>query len=615
MSSLTSDVVVLCWDAPTSADRNAHKIAEFLGADVRFVTLTPTALDEGASIQALVPRCSCLIVAAETLANVSTKIQEGLSGICALSDVAEHVLTYGFQAASAHNEVLRVLSAGALLAVHPLSDTEAKFEVSEDREWCAQFSGLSLGLVDPKREKTFLEGTGDLGQSVMIRAAKRPFFVRLGSNVSSKFFIACDELANLDEKVPQGTGLLSWFSRLIPLMMFLRGALGKRVWHNDDPRACLILDDPLLRKRYGFLDYARLFESMRRERFSICVAFIPWNYRRSSADVTKLFQANSATSSLCVHGCDHTAGEFAATDTESMRGKATLALERMRMHQRLSGVSFDEVMVFPQGLFSPEALLGLKSSGYLAAVNTAICPSTMPGSLVLRDVLQVAVTRFSDFPLFGRRYPKEPAEFAFDLFLGKPALAVEHHGYFRNGYESLERFAAQLNTIEPRMEWANLGTICARASLARVVRKNEIQVQFYTSRFCLTNRGTETMGYSLLGPRTSESSFLTVTVDGCVLDREQQGLGNFEKRLALHPGQTASIRIAPYAGLSSTPMRKPTAIHNSRVLIRRMLCEFRDNYVETNRPAGRVLSRARDFRLRRKAARAAAVYRTETDRN
>jgi len=87
------------------------------------------------------------------------------------------------------------------------------------------------------------------------------------------------------------------------------------------------------------------------------------------------------------------------------------------------------VMVFPQGKFSSVSLGILKSHNYLAAVNSTSMPYDLPDShgLTLADLLAPAVSRYGDFPLFMRRYPGNLADFAFDLFLGKPALLVEHH--------------------------------------------------------------------------------------------------------------------------------------------------------------------------------------------
>lgn len=298
--------------------------------------------------------------------------------------------------------------------------------------------------------------------------------------------------------------------------MFLRGALGNRVWHNDHPRACFVIDDPLLKNRYGFLEYRRLLELMARKNFSACIAFIPWNYRRSSKEVAALVSSTYSLPFLCVHGCDHTSAEFAATDFELLRGKSQLALERMREHQRLSGVAFDDVMVFPQCHFSAETVRALKASDYLAGVNGAVCPSTMPEALALRDCLDVAVTQFADFPLFGRRYPRDLAEFAFDLFMGKPALAVEHHGYFQNGYQALDTFVEGLNALDHRLEWTNLASICSRACLTRTVDRGDVHVRFYTHRFWLKNEGTVARRYVLFKRQTSGGPLPAATVDGNV---------------------------------------------------------------------------------------------------
>ena len=48
---------------------------------------------------------------------------------------------------------------------------------------------------------------------------------------------------------------------------------------------------------------------MQRQRFSTSIAFIPWNYRRSTRDVASLFSSTPpGLLSLCVHGCDHIDG-------------------------------------------------------------------------------------------------------------------------------------------------------------------------------------------------------------------------------------------------------------------------------------------------------------------
>lgn len=592
---LTNQVAVLCWNAPTMSDRSACKIAAFSGAETKLVSLT-AALCNGASIRKLVPPCSCLIVDAETLAKAADAMQGNATEACDSIHVASYIFIFGFQPTERHHSILRALSAGDLVRVQPLSDGDAEFRVvGGRREWCGPFSGVSFKGVDPSREQAFLQGANPREEDVIIRAGDKPFFVRAGNRSSQFFFLACGELADLDEKVRRNCRLLSWFSRLVPLMMFLRAALGNGIWHNDHPRACFIIDDPLLNRRYGFLEYGRLLEIIRRLKCSVGLAFIPCNYRKSSREVANLITSNSGRLSVCVHGCDHTWGEFASTDFESLRGKAQLALERMQAHQRLHGVPFDDVMIFPQGLFSAEAVTALKASGYLAAVNSDVFPSNTPETMALRDFLDVAVTAFDNFPLFGRRYPTDLAEFAFDLFVGKLAFATEHHGYFRDGYSALETFVEQLNCLEERLEWTSLDAACSRASLTRMAEDGDMHVQFYTNRFTLTNTQARAQSYVLLPRRTPDGKPPSVSIDGHELACECED-GQLKIRVSLDGGQTVRIRVLPKGSEVVGTAWRGTRAHNAGVRIRRFLCEFRDNNIDTNLLSGAIQRIRRTFR-------------------
>jgi hypothetical protein len=317
-----------------------------------------------------------------------------------------------------------------------------------------------------------------------------------------------------------------------------------------------------------------------------------------------MFSTATSSLSLCIHGCDHTRGEFASTSFELLRDKARLALKRMHVHSELSGLRFDDVMVFPQGLFSSEAIKALDDCGYLAAANTDPCTSNTPPDLVLRDLMDVSVTRFGGVPVFVRHYPQDVAEFAFDLFLGKPALAVEHHDYFRNGYEDLSAFVKRLNSLDRELEWNNLTAICSRACLKRVMPTGDVHVKFYTNRFRLANGGTQLETYLLSRQWPSDGPLPHVTMNG----REwmcQRLDGRLTMSVPLDPGQAADIRIFPERSADASVVSwKPTNMYSTRVLIRRVLSEFRDNYVETNKLMSALLSEVRKLRARKRRVQA-----------
>lgn len=594
----SSDVVILCWDAPSESEQNAQKIAAFVGATVSFVCVTKASMRGRAELHALVPRCACLIVSAGTLSKIAEAVDGELNRVSAAISSAQNAFIYGFQPTECHGAILRSISSGTLSGIEPVASEPAKFHITDGhRDLCGQLSGLSLEAVNTAGLSCFVTANPREPLTEILRLAGKPVFVTRADGAAKFYFLACEEFADLDEKVPRESHIRSWFPRLIPLMMFFRRSLEDRVWHNNHPSACFIIDDPTLKNRYGHLKYQQLAAIMRERRFSTSIAFIPWNFRRSERDVAELFETTHPSMSVCIHGCDHTEGEFAATDAEILNRKAQLAFVRMRTHRRLSGVPFDDVMVFPQGLFSAEAVSALSAAGYLAAVNTAVCPSTTPDALVLQDLLEVAITRFADFPVFGRRYPRDVTDVALDLFLGKPALAVEHHGYFRDDYQALKRFVSDVNALDERLEWTSLGNICSQASLTRTTETGEEHVRFYTNRFWLKNDLTESRTYLLWRKQTSDGRLPLVTVNGRPFDCVREG-DYLKLVVLLNAQQTAEIRVLPNKPdvFGAIDRRRP--LYDAGVRVRRVLSEIRDNYIDTNPVLSRIMSAVRRVRVR-----------------
>ena len=204
--------------------------------------------------------------------------------------------------------------------------------------------------------------------------------------------------------------------------------------------ACIIIDDPLLRENYGFLNYRKLLGLMDRHNFFTTIAFIPVNYGRSERKIADLFRERPDRFGLCVHGCDHTDGEFANTDPDCLERVVKLATARMIEHEKRTGVSFDRVMVFPQGRFSNAALEALKRNCYLGAVNTEALPAD--GRIE------------SDFPFFLRHKPEDVGEFP-----PEPLFVVLHHEYFKNGYDKLTGFVDMLNERLANLKWDSVGNI------------------------------------------------------------------------------------------------------------------------------------------------------------
>jgi hypothetical protein len=143
--------------------------------------------------------------------------------------------------------------------------------------------------------------------------------------------------------------------------------------------------------------------------------------------------------------------------------------------------------------------------------------------------------------------------------------------------------------MDERLEWSNLATICSRASLSRAAENGEVHVRFYTSRFSIKNDGPQTQRYVLQSRQPVTTALSSVTVNGRYWDRELEA-GQLKIRLSLDAGETAEIRVLSRPMENAPSSFRATETHNLRVGIRRLLCEIRDNHVQTNRLLNAITS-------------------------
>jgi hypothetical protein len=366
--------------------------------------------------------------------------------------------------------------------------------------------------------------------------------------------------------------------RLLPLLVFLRHAFGKKIWHVPVCFGNFIIDDPPVRDRYGFFEPKRYVASLNNVAHATTVAFIPWYWNRSTAAAAELFRNHSPELSLCVHGCDHTGGEFASFNRVTLNGKCRLALQRSRLFGERTGLSCQPVMVFPQGRFSKAAVGALRETNFLGAVNsTLFTVDTEVGDVRLCNLMEPAYSSIEDFPIFLRRYPRDPVLCAVDLFLGRPLLVVEHQDYFRHGYGECRRFFEAINGLKCRLSWVPLDQIVRRACLQREIEPERFEVRFYSTSFVLENPSAKSLSYRLVHRWNRPAFVRGVIVDGRpVAYSFEEGEVTFE--LELNPGTSATILLVEN-GFSANEVFKGSLLYRARVSARRALCELRDNHI------------------------------------
>jgi hypothetical protein len=491
------------------------------------------------------------------------------------------LFAYDFDPIDCDSQELKWLTSGALTSVSCLAEGVQKHFTVHANVTHGNFpvSGKSYKLKSGPAA-VFSTTAPDSGVETYISVNGHPHFVSVARGRSLVFLLAGPGLVDIDASVTYGNdSLRPWYAQLIALSIGLRAAAGPWCWTSPVTAATFIVDDPYLKKRYGFINYENLIGTLQKEGGAVTIAFIPYNYRRSDAETIDLLLRNSNHFSIAVHGCDHTGGEFASLIEPWLTSTIGCALDRMEDHSRQTGMPFDNIMIFPKCCFSTKALRALKSSGVAASVNSSPWPSDNAGNpLTIRDLLQVAVTHFENFPLFLRRSPENVFDFAFDALFQKPLLAAEHHGFFRNGYESLTRFIRDLSNIKTNLVWMPLGQAISSSCLMRQTGEDRFAIQHLTKVLRLPNPTSNDLHLSLEKPEPHES-VKAVVVDGAEVPFDINS-GRLEYKAALVAGAELNVRVLYEHEHRAN--RKPSWKYRLSVTARRMMSDIRDNYLSRN---------------------------------
>lgn len=407
-----------------------------------------------------------------------------------------------------------------------------------------------------------------------------PVFLRFDREGVPVYLCASSHIVDINQPLTEGHyDVKTHFCSAVPLVMFIKFMFPDVVWRSQELGACLIIDDPLLRLRYGFCDFPKLRDLMRQHGFTTNIAFIPWNWRRTSDSDAGFFREEARYFSVSVHGCDHTAREFGSTSAEVLHSAAMLAQRRMRNHETRTGIQHDRVMVFPQGVFSSSCPDILKQSGFLASVNTEIVSVDSHNARThIRDVWDVAIMTYGEFPIFTRRYPWHGLEnFAFDLLLGKPCLIVTHQDFFKDAGKQLIQLIEDLNSLKCSLNWDALRDVIRKACRKRPTGPGAEEVEMYGSELVIGNTSDLPIVAKVRKRKGKTTDIERVLCDGQPVAWEiEDDYLIFSQRIL--PNQEACCRVE-YLEQSTGRMVHRSLKFEASVAARRMLSEFRDNCI------------------------------------
>lgn len=583
-SCCTKAIVPYCGKMQDESARLVQMV-EFFGICIEPLLLDSTVTQYASYIEDILPKewgNKCLVLNARVLQEWTRgTIPEDL--IRLLVSRFRRILVHGLEVSKFSNALVSVLSNNGIHAVQSVGANGAAYEVSPSAsDICGPFAGLVFGSVD-KGDQVLSTGLNGPALRSLIGVGGRPLMALVKRDNAEILFLAPRHTASLNCQV-RNAALSDYFSSFVPHAMAIRYIFGDLAWQPGRHYASVIIDDPYLRRRYGFLEFESLRRLMEMHNFHSTIAFIPRNYRRSSRKVQRLFWGDHSRFAICFHGNDHTCAEFASTDVAHLNTMVGIAQRRMEAHQKRTGIRCGRVMVFPQGSFSRQAMSVLRSSKFHAAVNTIPYPEHEADHLTIAEIAQPALLKFDGFPLFIRRYSRQidRESIAFNLYFGRPILIVEHHDIFKDP-EPLIEAVGMVNAACPDISWSSLDRAVEGSFLRKWELDGTMQVRAYSSSVCIENESGKATPVCVEWPQSRQCPPVEEVREGGVASSYGIEDGGIRWSGEMGPDTCETVSLA-YRN-DSASSSSLGLWWNAKAFARRRLSEVRDNYISRSRTA------------------------------
>ena len=573
---MPEEALLLTGDSSSRDDERAERLLEFFGVPFHRQSIKDFKLPVARAVGSNASHR--LVCAAQTFAALAAGLQNGSHGATEFARHIDSVFLYSNDDAAATAKIASQLC-GKTISIGKGSEDDIEWHVADDPgAMFGAMRGLSIRPAPATLSSSNIFVAKEAFDDALISAANKVAFLKTTWN-EVPVFISSERLIDIDsELTTPNFDVRDYFFSAVPVVSYIRWAFTHSSWTAPEATACLVIDDPLLRTRYGFLRFRELLALMKKVRFSTSIAFIPWNWRRSDPEVVQLFKDNPDNYSLCIHGCDHTAAEFGTSNHQQLRAIAAEAIRRMSLHEQRTGLMHDRVMVFPQGVFCEQAILELKHANFTGVVNTEVHGNVKECKVTISDVWEVAVMSYGDFPIYSRRYPAQGVEnLAFDLLLGKPCLIVIHHDFCRNGYARLAQFVDQVNGLKISLAWRRLGEVVSRGYRQRQLTSDCVEIEMYGTELLIENRSDRPISYLIRRRERKPHGIEAVFAGSRHMSWNAAG-DHIEFKVDVAPGESTLLRLLFKAAGDVTHARQNFA-HSAKIVLRRYLSEARDNYL------------------------------------
>jgi hypothetical protein len=575
-----SDIVFIrSAEAGSAAQEKLQIAAAFYGLELRTALANRSADDS--AIRKLVERSATVGVAIEAgaLLDLDRKVLGLALHRNATASVPLFIVGVG---QDLDRSLIRTWSSGTVAGCKsiPLSSSQRYvFDPVDGLTW--QLRNIEVPLGEKGSAYLTLDVNGPVQRIIGLKDGSEVFPLFITRKIGpQRLFVACATTERRSRS--DDADIVTDFIEVAPEMLFVRYCAGERGWHILRNYANFTIDDPWLREPYGYLDYKQLLTEMERHRFHTTIAFIPWNYSRSQAEVISLFLSHPDKLSIAIHGNNHDHKEFTDYGNKPLAIQVRAlhqALVRMERFHALTGIPYDRVMIFPHSIAPEATLAALKASNYRATVNASNVPQDAVTPANSSFVLRSVTMSFAGFPSISRFSTERQVSedyIAINQFLGNPLLFYDHPFFFSKGIDAFDYVADRVNHLEPKTRWSSLGEIVRHLYLIRLRHDSNYDLLAFSNDIVVENTTTRDADFVVQKPEPDTDSVDSVTVDGQRVAYRSQ---NRQIEVVVHvpSGETRIVAIR-YSEDPKLQLIDPS--HDSATAyFLRMSSDFRDIYL------------------------------------
>jgi len=352
-----------------------------------------------------------------------------------------------------------------------------------------------------------------------------PIFLRYASGKGEMFIQSGILDSSLQDKQMYTLYDIDNLSALVPMMMFIKYALGNECWHNNNDYENLTIDDPSLSDSFHeSLVYSDLLDKMRIYNFHTTIGFSARNWNDSQEGVVELFLQNPDLFSLVIHGNNHDGyefykysvqkgDEFEARPIDEQESDIIFALFQMELHKKITGIPFSRIMIFPYGISPEDTLLLLKKYNFNATINAQDIPlDAIKGTNYDYNMYQ-AIMNYANFPVIKRNPLNQDSVSVavFNAFIDKPILYYTHVG---EDFKDTIDLTQQVNEYGFDIQWRSLDFILKHLYLEKLNDDDSIDLKIYGNDLVVANESNVKRTYHIKKEEKSNVPIKKVTVNG-----------------------------------------------------------------------------------------------------